>query len=262
MATAAILIAGVSVLLIVLGLGSPAGASAADLDCADFSTQAEAQENLFPGDPHGLDGDSDGVACEDNPCPCSYESSGQSGSTTTAPAPPKPPPFRLSKRVARAEAKRLARDFVRRSPRVEALAFGGCRRLATRRIDCRLAARGNTYTQRTTCRIKVRVVAKNRRPVARIISTNCRTKSNVRLRAVQAQEAMRTRATEIAGKPAGLFFVERLGPRQFVGAAEWTIRNSTGAKEECTASFKAEMNLARELRTTILEFGCEVAIFP
>lgn len=37
-----------------------------DLDCADFDTQAEAQAELEadPSDPHGLDADNDGVACE------------------------------------------------------------------------------------------------------------------------------------------------------------------------------------------------------
>ena len=37
-----------------------------DLDCADFAWQADAQAELEsdPGDPHGLDGDDDGVACE------------------------------------------------------------------------------------------------------------------------------------------------------------------------------------------------------
>lgn len=37
-----------------------------DCDCADFSTQQQAQQvlNSIPGDPHRLDGDRDGVACE------------------------------------------------------------------------------------------------------------------------------------------------------------------------------------------------------
>ncbi len=37
-----------------------------DLDCADFSSQAEAQATLEddPSDPHGLDADGDGEACE------------------------------------------------------------------------------------------------------------------------------------------------------------------------------------------------------
>lgn len=41
----------------------------ADCNCSDFATQAEAQQVLaaIPGDPHRLDGDSDGVACESLP---------------------------------------------------------------------------------------------------------------------------------------------------------------------------------------------------
>ncbi|WP_254545881.1 thermonuclease family protein [Halomarina pelagica] len=35
-----------------------------DYDCSDFDTQSEAQEYLTAGDPHRLDGDGDGVACE------------------------------------------------------------------------------------------------------------------------------------------------------------------------------------------------------
>lgn len=41
-----------------------------DRDCGDFSTQAEAQDFMDsegPGDPHGLDRDSDGEACETLP---------------------------------------------------------------------------------------------------------------------------------------------------------------------------------------------------
>jgi hypothetical protein len=42
-----------------------APAAAADRDCADFPTQAEAQAALAPGDPERLDADSDGIACEE-----------------------------------------------------------------------------------------------------------------------------------------------------------------------------------------------------
>lgn len=48
-------------------------ASAQDRDCGDFGSQAEAQdfyERAGPGDPHGLDADGDGRACDSNPCPC------------------------------------------------------------------------------------------------------------------------------------------------------------------------------------------------
>lgn len=41
-----------------------------DKDCADFLTHAKAQsffESEGPGDPHGLDRDDDGVACETLP---------------------------------------------------------------------------------------------------------------------------------------------------------------------------------------------------
>ena len=44
--------------------------SGPDRDCGDFSTQAEAQaffEAAGPGDPHRLDGDGDGIACESLP---------------------------------------------------------------------------------------------------------------------------------------------------------------------------------------------------
>lgn len=39
---------------------------ATDCNCSDFTTweQAQAVLNAFPGDPHRLDGDSDGIACE------------------------------------------------------------------------------------------------------------------------------------------------------------------------------------------------------
>ena len=49
--------------------GFPGTASAADFDCSHFATQAEAQAvyDATPGDPHGLDADGDGIACESLP---------------------------------------------------------------------------------------------------------------------------------------------------------------------------------------------------
>lgn len=46
-----------------------------DYDCADFATQEEAQAEYDkdPSDPHGLDADSDGIACE------TLTSSGETG---------------------------------------------------------------------------------------------------------------------------------------------------------------------------------------
>ncbi len=54
----------------------PRADAATDMDCTDFDTQAAAQaffDDAGPGDPHLLDGDADGLACESLPCPCSYE---------------------------------------------------------------------------------------------------------------------------------------------------------------------------------------------
>jgi len=48
----------------------PSETDARDRDCDDFDTQPEAQrffERHQPGDPHGLDGDGDGEACESLP---------------------------------------------------------------------------------------------------------------------------------------------------------------------------------------------------
>ena len=60
-------------------------------DCGDFSSQAAAQnyfENQGPGDPAGLDEDSDGVACEANPCPCSDGGAGGGGGGGGGASPP------------------------------------------------------------------------------------------------------------------------------------------------------------------------------
>ena len=43
------------------------GSGGRDMDCADFSSWRQAQdfyERFLPNDPHGLDRDRDGVACE------------------------------------------------------------------------------------------------------------------------------------------------------------------------------------------------------
>lgn len=62
----------VSASVAVLLLAAPP-ASAQDRDCSDFSSQSEAQDfyqQAGPGDPHGLDADGDGRACDSLPCPC------------------------------------------------------------------------------------------------------------------------------------------------------------------------------------------------
>ena len=71
-----VFVIGAVVALAVLGLASlPMQAAGADKDCADFPSQRAAQIFFLKHggprhDPDRLDGDNDGVACEDNPCPC------------------------------------------------------------------------------------------------------------------------------------------------------------------------------------------------
>jgi hypothetical protein len=169
----------VALAALALALPSPNTAAGADLDCADFSTQAEAQENLLPGDPYGLDGDGDGVACEDNPCPCSYSSPEGAGGQAEPPPPPPPPPYRLDKDAARRAARVLSRRFVRRNPDVTRAAVGVCRRLGERRIDCFAISRGSTSATQTTCRLRIAVRAKNRHPSPRLASSRCETESTL-----------------------------------------------------------------------------------
>jgi Excalibur calcium-binding domain len=69
------LLACFAALVVASVLLMPATASAADKDCANFSSQRAAQFFFLrhggpQEDPDRLDGDNDGVACEDNPCPC------------------------------------------------------------------------------------------------------------------------------------------------------------------------------------------------
>jgi endonuclease YncB( thermonuclease family) len=69
----------------------PVAKAGGDRDCSDFSNQKKAQE-FFDShnpsqDPHGLDGDNDGVACEDNPCPCSTAGPGGGGGNPNPPEP-------------------------------------------------------------------------------------------------------------------------------------------------------------------------------
>jgi hypothetical protein len=58
------------ILVVVALLAPPVAVSAQDYDCSDFASQAEAQrffEQAGPGDPHRLDRDNDGIACETLP---------------------------------------------------------------------------------------------------------------------------------------------------------------------------------------------------
>lgn len=88
----ALLLSTVAVLVAGTLVGSVAPAQAfVDMDCSDFATQAEAQAFFLaagPGDPHRLDAEGDGLACESNPCPCTGTAPVPLvGQTTTTPTP-------------------------------------------------------------------------------------------------------------------------------------------------------------------------------
>jgi endonuclease YncB( thermonuclease family) len=81
---------------VVLGAGTVLAATPAhayDKDCGDFASQKSAQifflNNGGPlSDPHGLDSEGDGIACESNPAPYYYGTAPLgSGSTTSLPKP-------------------------------------------------------------------------------------------------------------------------------------------------------------------------------
>jgi endonuclease YncB( thermonuclease family) len=95
---AAIITALIGFLAAVAFVGGARPARAVDYDCSDFANQAEAQGQLLPGDPYGLDGDGDGIACESLPCPCSNGAAGDPG----AYPPSIPGDDRLKARVTRA----------------------------------------------------------------------------------------------------------------------------------------------------------------
>ena len=91
-----------------------------DKDCGDFSTQKKAQEFYLDWggpqqDPHGLDDDSDGVACESNPCPCYY---GTQPPADNPPATP-PPPVRSSLDLSASRSSGITGERFRMVARVD-----------------------------------------------------------------------------------------------------------------------------------------------
>ncbi|HET8813642.1 MAG TPA: excalibur calcium-binding domain-containing protein [Solirubrobacterales bacterium] len=226
-----------------------------DYDCSDFANQAEAQEYLLPGDPYRLDADSDGIACEDLPCPCSYEegSEGDSGGDSA-----QTPPYRLTKAAARRAARAVARKFARRNPRVDTAAIGTCRRLTERRVDCQASARGRTSTTKTTCHMRIAVRAVDRQPKARLASSSCTTRFIARLTAERARGAILVRGTELAGKRVALGFLERNSRTSFTGMVEWSQpATTTSPRQECFALMEAALLGSGRINVSLIESGCE-----
>jgi hypothetical protein len=170
------LFAGAGIVACFIAAPGAAAAQHRDYDCADFATQAEAEEYLLPGDPYNLDADGDGIACEDNPCPCSYApgagggGGGGGGAGSTAP-PPKPP--KLKKAAARSAALAKARRYNRRNRRISLISFEGCRRTTRQKVRCTFHGRGQTGRLRSSCEIRVVVTGEGGRAHAKLRAT-CR----------------------------------------------------------------------------------------
>jgi hypothetical protein len=219
----------------------------ADYDCADFATQEEAQEYLLPGDPYRLDGDDDGIACEDLP-----QGGGESGNET----PPPPPPPQLAKSVARRVAQEAASDLVRRSSRLDEAAFRGCRRKARQRVNCRFLARGETNAQRLSCRFKVLVEGTNESPAANVSPLSCRTEQIAILRYARARQAMLDAATDLAGRPVRLE-ISRLGPRAYWAWTEWRRTTPGSPAEACYVELTAVLKPSGALRVHTHNLDCQ-----
>lgn len=254
------------VVAVAAGLALPAGSTAAphasvsavDYDCADFATQEEAQEQLSPGDPHGLDGDNDGVACEDLPSGAGGGDpgggSGEGGQAQT----PLPPP-KLEKGAARRAAKRVARRYVGRSRRVEAVGFGGCGRRSRTKVVCRFVARGRSAGLRTTCRLRVVVRGEGSAARARLAGHSCRSRRLIYLTYGRARQAMQRAADAAAGRRAGLSEIERIDRRRFAAVGEWRRPLLDGVSEICTVQLRAVALSSGKVGTNWFGRQCEAA---
>src|SRR4051795_9666509 len=75
-----------ALIAVMICIGFTGTARAADRDCKDFSSQAEAQAALLPGDPERLDADHDGLACETY----GYAARASTSSTSASQVPSRP----------------------------------------------------------------------------------------------------------------------------------------------------------------------------
>ncbi len=231
---------------------APANAAALDYDCADFATQQEAQEYLLPGDPYNLDGDNDGVACEDLP-------SGSSGSGgPSEPAPPPPPP-QLDKGVARGAAKQAARSFVSGDRRLDSVSFRGCYRKSLQRIDCNFLGRGRTSADRTSCRFRVSVEGLDQSYSTHVGHLSCRSEELLRLSRAEAKQAMQESAADVAGRPVQLE-LERRNRLGFTGWASWRRDAAAGtSRETCELELVAELAASGSLHVQTRNLHCMAA---
>ncbi len=233
---------------------TPANAAALDYDCADFATQEEAQEYLLPGDPYRLDADNDGIACEDLPSGGGGGGGGSAGAEVKPPPPPE-----LDKGVARSAARHAARAFVNRSRQLDSFAFKGCHRKSLQRISCNFLGRGQTESDRTTCKFKVSVEGLDQSYSTHVGHVSCRTEERPILSYAEARAAMQESAGEIAGKAVQLE-LERRNRLAFAGWASWRqVAPGTGGHETCELELVVELTRSGSLNIQTRNLHCSTA---
>lgn len=224
---------------------SSASAQRRDYDCADFENQAEAEEYLLPGDPYNLDADSDGVACEALPCPCSY-----SPGTTEEPPPtaihekPAEPP-KLNKAVARSTAVAKSRRYNGRNRLISRVSFQGCRRTSRYKIRCSFYGSGRSQTMSTACNITVIVKGEGSLASTKL-RPSCRSQRLLYLTFQRALPAIREAGEELASRGVTLVDSERISAVWIEATAEW-MQPAKGSREVCEARFFARLNRFDEL---------------
>jgi len=227
----------------------PAGsASAVDYDCSDFSTQEEAQEYLLPGDPYGLDGDNDGVACED--LPSGGGGGGGGGGGSVKPAPPPEPP-KLEKSVARRIAWAKARSFDRHHAQVRGVAFEGCSRRSKYRIGCQFSVDGKTASSETNCSLRVKVRGEGNLASGKL-RAHCHHDRVLSL--PRARAALQREASRIAERPVEPYNIERLSTISVYGQAYWVRDPAT--RENCTLGMSAVLLGSGEIEVRTRSLDC------
>ena len=126
-------------------------AVAADRDCGDFDSQRAAQIFFLNqggpnSDPHGLDSDSDGIACESNPAPTYYGTTPPGGSGGRPDPQPQVTAVRSTVKLAVEPSKRIAGESFRLKVSVRPAIS---RKVAVqRRVDGRWKSFGSGVTNR------------------------------------------------------------------------------------------------------------------
>ena len=240
------------VTVIAVGFAAQAPSASAhrrDYDCADFANQAEAEEYLLSGDPYNLDADSDGIACEDLPCPCSYSPGGTiedpgPEATQEKPSPPPKPP-KLNKAVARSAAVAKSRRYNRRNRLISRLSFQGCRRSSRYKVRCSFYGLGRTQTTSTTCNITVIVKGEGSLASTKL-RPSCRSQQLLYLTFQRALPAIREAGEELASRGVTLVDSERISAVWIEATAEW-MQPAKSGREVCEARFFARLNRFDEL---------------